>query len=79
MRKSILRSVRTSISRVFGVDQQLVGPQTDLKHDLGADSLDKIGVAIELEEEFGVDITNSDALDVQTVKDAARLVDKERK
>lgn len=77
MRDSILQAVRALISRVLGVDRKYVEPQTDLNRDLGADSLDKIEVAMQLEDEFQVEISNDDALSIDTVKDAARLVESE--
>ena len=77
MRKAVLQSVRNLISRVLGVDRRHVEAITDLKNDLGADSLDKIEVAMELEEEFDIDIANSETLDMDTVNDAARIVERE--
>lgn len=45
--------------------------------DLGADSLDSIEISMELEQEFGIEISDEevDALSIQTVGDWWKLVD----
>ncbi len=47
-----------------------------LDEDLGADSLDLVGLMMAFEEEFGLDILEDDAIQVTTVGDAIRLVEK---
>jgi acyl carrier protein len=78
MREKNLPRVRVVVSRVFGVASTHVRPNTDLKRDLGVDSLDKIELAMQLEEEFGVAISDGDALGTNTVRDMARLVEESR-
>ena len=70
MRQAVLQSVRHLISRVFRVDRRHVDAQTNLKRDLGADSLDKVEVAMKLEEEFDINIPDDAAEKIQTVGQA---------
>lgn len=46
----------------------------DLKDHLGFDSLDVIACLIDIEEEFGVEISDDEIKTVKTVGDLARLV-----
>jgi acyl carrier protein len=42
--------------------------------DLGADSLDAVELILEMEEEFGLEISDEDAEKIRTVGDAVRYV-----
>ncbi len=75
MDNKLIQTVRTLIARVFGVSRDHVKPETDLQQQLGADSLDKVEIAIRLEEEFDVKISDSKAIAIDTVNDAASLVE----
>ena len=48
---------------------------TRLADDLGADSLDIVELVMELEEEFGVGISDADADQIETIADAIRCVE----
>lgn len=56
------------------VDRLTVKPEeinigSSLREDLGADSLDLIQIAMDIEDEFGVYINDGDAVDLETVND----------
>ena len=69
-----LTAVRDLIARVLQVDCELVSPETDLKQDLGADSIDRLELATELEEMFGIVLTDEQIERIKTVFDAAAMV-----
>jgi acyl carrier protein len=50
-----------------------------LTADLGADSLEIVELVMELEEEFGVSISDTEAEQIQTVEDAIRAIMKRRR
>lgn len=56
------------------VDPDLVNPEARFAEDLGADSLDKVELLMAFEEEFGIEIDDSEAEKVQTVAQANELV-----
>ena len=59
------------IERIFGsdVDTSNVTPASRLKEDLGMNSISMLYVAIAIEEEFGIELTNSDLGSLITVQD----------
>ena len=58
------------IAKQLGVDEDNVTPDASFMEDLGADSLDTVELVMALEEEFDIEIPDSDAEKIQTVQDA---------
>jgi acyl carrier protein len=56
--ETIAQKTKRIIANSLGVDQHLLTYNTDLKFDLGADSLDILEVITILENEFGVSVTD---------------------
>lgn len=56
------------------VSEDEVVPEASLIDDLGADSLDLVELVMAMEEEFGVDIPDSEAENIRTVQDAINYV-----
>ena len=70
--------VREIIANELGVEMEKVTDEASFVEDLGADSLDTVELVMAFEEEFGVEIPDEDAEQMQTVGDASRyLQDKE--
>jgi acyl carrier protein len=57
-KKEIREKVRDILTGTLGVPVEAVEPTATLKYDLMADSLDAIEISIQLEREFGVNITD---------------------
>lgn len=66
--------VTAIVSQVFGVNETLIRPDTELENDLGPDSLDKLELATELEHEFCLSISDEVAGSLHTIGEALRLV-----
>lgn len=58
------------------VDADKVSENASFIDDLGADSLDNVELVMAFEEEFGVEIPDDAALNIQTVGDAIKFVEK---
>jgi acyl carrier protein len=58
------------IAKQLGVEEDNVTPDASFMEDLGADSLDTVELVMALEEEFDIEIPDSDAEKIQTVQDA---------
>ena len=63
------------ISNQLGIDEDNVTPDASFMEDLGADSLDTVELVMALEEEFDLEIPDSDAEKIQTVQDALDYLD----
>ena len=58
------------IAEVLSVDENEITLETTFADDLDADSLDVTAIILELEDEFGIEISDDDALEIKTVGDA---------
>ncbi len=63
------------IAKQLSVDENNVTPDASFMEDLGADSLDTVELVMALEEEFDIEIPDSDAEKIQTVQDALSYLD----
>ena len=68
----VYETVRELPARQLEIDPALIGPNTDILEDLGADSLDIVELVMAIEEEYDIVITDERAQNVRTVE---QLVD----
>lgn len=52
--------------------------KSDLAEDLGADSLDRIEIAMDLEDEFGLSVSDEDAESFTTVDSIVQFIEREK-
>ena len=62
--------VREIIAQELGVEMDKVTDDANFVEDLGADSLDTVELVMAFEEEFGIEIPDEDAEQMQTVGQA---------
>lgn len=70
----VFEKVKEIIVDQLGVDEDLVVMEASFIEDLGADSLDIVELIMSMEDEFGVDIPDTDAEKIATVKDAVDYI-----
>lgn len=63
------------IAEQFGLNEIDVTPEKHIANDLGADSLDAIEIAMEIEEEFSIEIPDASAESCKSVADLICLVE----
>ena len=63
----IFEKVRDALAKQFELDPASVTPETNLIDDLGADSLDVVELIMDLEDEFGISISDEAAAELYTV------------
>ncbi len=63
----IFEKVRDALASQFELDPATITLETNLIDDIGADSLDVVELIMELEDEFGITISDEAAADLFTV------------
>ncbi|MFP6717316.1 MAG: acyl carrier protein [Alphaproteobacteria bacterium] len=66
--------VKKIVAEHLGVDEQKVVETASFIDDLGADSLDTVELVMAFEEEFGSEISDSEAEKILTVGDAIKFI-----
>ena len=66
--------VKEIIINELGVEADKVTTSASFVEDLGADSLDTVELVMAFEEEFGIEIPDEDAEQLQTVGDAVKYL-----
>ena len=75
MTKDISNKVKKMVANHLGVEELKVTDEANFIDDLGADSLDTVELVMAFEEEFGAEISDSEAEKILTVGDAIRFIE----
>jgi len=71
-----ISKVKEIIAEQLGTDVSELTPETSLKDDLNADSLDLFQIIMSLEEEFDIEIPTEDTENINTIGDIEAYLDK---
>ncbi|MDD7350709.1 MAG: acyl carrier protein [Clostridia bacterium] len=63
------------IANVMNLDKSTLTMETSFKDDLKADSLDVVEIIMEVENEFGVEISDEEIVNYNTIGDVVRSLD----
>ena len=74
---SVEERVKKILAEKLSVDLEEVVPEASFVDDLGADSLDLVELIMSMEEEFDTDISDEDAEQITSVKDAIDYINKQ--
>ena len=75
MTKDVAGKVKKMVSDHLGVEETKVTEEANFIDDLGADSLDTVELVMAFEEEFGSEISDSEAEKILTVGDAIKFIE----
>jgi len=75
----IKERVKQIVVKQLSVDESKVVPEAKFIDDLGADSLDTVELVMAFEEEFKIDIPDSDAEGIRAVGDAIKYIEQHAK
>ena len=75
MTKDVSSKVRKMVADHLGIDETKVVEEANFIDDLGADSLDTVELVMAFEEEFGSEISDSEAEKILTVGDAIKFIE----
>lgn len=71
----MLDKIKEIVVDQLGVDGEQVTLEANFVEDLGADSLDTVELIMAFEEEFGVEIPDTEAEKIKTVKDVVDYIE----
>jgi len=75
MTKNVSSKVKKMVADHLGVEETKVTEDSSFIDDLGADSLDTVELVMAFEEEFGSEISDSEAEKILTVGDAIKFIE----
>ena len=75
MTKDVSSNVKKMVADHLGIDESKVMDEANFIDDLGADSLDTVELVMAFEEEFGSEISDSEAEKILTVGDAIKFIE----
>ena len=70
----VLKLVREHLAEELELDPARIGEETRFKEDLDADSLDLYELVMELEDRYGISVSEEQAARIKTVGDAVAFV-----
>ena len=73
-KEEIFTKIRDILADNFEVDKEKITDETNFTSDLDADSIDLVEFILQLEDEFGAEISDEDAEKLKTVGDAVNYV-----
>ncbi len=66
------------LAKQFRVDPATIDVDTNIVEDLGADSLEIVDMLMAIEENFGITVSDEEALTLKTVKDVADFIEEKK-
>ena len=75
MADDVASKVKKIVADHLGIDDTKVTDEASFIDDLGADSLDTVELVMAFEEEFGSEISDSEAEKILTVGDAIKFIE----
>ena len=70
--------VKTILARELRLDPERVKPESDIKKDLGADSLDILQLLMRMEDDYGIVIPDQELAQFRYVSDVVAFLDKQK-
>ena len=74
----VFDKIKEIIMEQLQVDESEITMDTNLMKDLSADSLDAVEIIMAIEDEYGIEIPDEEAENIQTVQDLVKFVEDNR-
>lgn len=72
-------SLKKLLAKQLRIDESRITPESDIKKDLGADSLDILTLLMTVEEDWGITIPDEQLMTFKTVADIVAYLDSVKK
>ncbi len=72
----VFENVRAALAKQFEISPDSITMDTSLIDDIGADSLDVVELIMELEDRFGISISDENAAELTTVRRIVEYLEK---
>lgn len=66
------------LAKQFRIDPATIDADTNIVEDLGADSLEIVDMLMAIEENFGITVSDEEAMTLKTVKDVADFIEEKK-
>ncbi len=67
------------LANQLNIDKATIKPESEIIKDLGADSLDIVEMLMSLEEQFGIEVSEEEAVNLRTVGDIVAVIEAKAK
>lgn len=74
----MIEKVKEILAEELSLELDEINDDSDIREDLGADSLDMVQLVMSLEDEFDLEIENEEIQSVTTVKGIVEFINKKR-
>ena len=71
--------IKKLLAEQLNISEDTISESSKIVDDLGADSLDVVELLMTLEDEFGVSVSDEDAVKIKTVGDIAKIIENSKK
>jgi len=71
----MLDKIRNIICEFVDMNPEDITLETNIRTDLGLNSLELVNLAVDIEEEFDVEIPDREAMGLETVADAIKIIE----
>lgn len=72
----VLDRIKELIEEEMNIPAETVTLESKIAEDLGADSIDAIELIMGIEEEFDIEISDDEAMEIKTINDLVNLIEK---
>ena len=72
----MLEKVIEVICRYVDIDPAMLNENTNIRSELGLNSLELVNIAVAIEDEFDVEIPDREVMNIETLADAVKIIEK---
>ena len=71
----MFEKVRSILAEQLGLKEDKIKPESRIVEDLGADSLDVVELLMTMEDDFGISVSDEEAVNLKTVANIVKMLE----